>query len=111
MRERKVKSAIQLKVGDTHLTCSKCGQAKEMTEKNFHRNDNSPVGFVTVCKECKREYYRKNKEKKLSYQHEYIKRNIEFYREYNKLYSKDRNKAKEFTLAMFRKQKYMEKSL
>ena len=108
---KKVRSAIELMVGEKHLKCPHCGQVKELNEENFYRTSSSPIGFKTRCKECAREYYRKNKEKKLSYQHEYIKRNIEFYREYNKLYSKDRDKAKEFTLAMFRKQKYMEKSL
>lgn len=108
---RKVNSALQLKVGDNHLTCSKCGQVKELKEENFYKNDRSPVGFMTVCKECKKKYYRSNKEKKLIYQYKYFRENREYYKEYMKIYARDKNKAKSFTIEEYKKRKNLEKFL
>lgn len=108
---KKIRSATELLVGENKLTCSKCGQAKELTSENFYRTKTSPVGFQTVCKECRKEYYRENQERKKSYQKEYWRENLDYYRTYNKVYQEDKNKAKEIRIKNFKKRNIGEKFL
>lgn len=99
---RKVRSAVELKVGEKHLKCSRCGEVKELTSENFYRTTNGSLGFQSVCKQCRSEYYRENKDKKIEYQKNYWKQHIGFYREYSRLYMKDKSKAKELSIKDYR---------
>lgn len=108
---RKVRSAVELKVGENLLKCSRCEEVKELNTDNFYRTKHGAIGFQTVCKSCRSLYYRDNQEKKKEYQKDYWTKNRDFYLEYNRLYAKDKNKAKELSLATFRKQKNIKEKI
>lgn len=102
---RKVRSAVELKVGENLLKCSRCEEVKEMNDSNFYRTSHGSLGFQAVCKSCRGQYYKDNKEKRKEYQKNYWREHREYYLEYNKIYMKDKEKAKEFNLKIFKKQK------
>lgn len=88
--------------GGKFLVCSKCHMEKELTEENFYKCNNS-IGFKTVCKECKKEYYQQNKEAKQEYQLEYAEKNKDYYAEYRKHYDPKKGGAEGFNIKDFRK--------
>ena len=102
-KERRVRSAEELLTkGGTHLICSKCGVEKELIEENFYKSNNA-VGFKTVCKCCKANYYKENREAKIKYQKEYIKENRDCYTAYQQLYRISGGKVEGFNMKEFRK--------
>ena len=58
-------------------TCSTCGRELPATAEYFHRDSCNSTGFHCACKECRsnqgKEYYKRNKEKKLKQQKEWRK--------------------------------------
>lgn len=106
---KRIRSAMELLVGENKLTCSKCGQVKVLSEENFYRTKTSPVGFQTICKECKKNYYKENLERKKAYQRKYWNEHLEYYRTYNKVYREDKNKAREIKIKDFKKKSIREK--
>ena len=59
--------------------CNKCKEEKELNADNFPRRKSAKFGFDSICKECKREYdkkrYEENKEKLKSKSKEYYRKN------------------------------------
>lgn len=111
MVKRRVKNAEDLLTrGGTHLVCSSCHKEKELTEENFYKYNNS-IGFKTVCKECKREYYEKNKDAKREYQLEYAEKNKDYYHEYAKRYNPEKGGAEGFNMKDFKRGIIPEKSI
>lgn len=99
---KRVKRAEDLLTrGGKFLVCSKCHVEKELTEENFYKYNNS-IGFKTVCKECKKEYYQQNKEIKQEYQLQYAEKNKDYYREYMKRYNPEKGGAEGFNMKDFR---------
>lgn len=66
--------------------CNECGVIKELNL--FHKNAKSPDGFRTKCKSCvckKQSVYRKNNSEKVKlYIRDYIAKNKEYYKQYQK---------------------------
>lgn len=61
---------------ETHYkTCTKCGRTLPATEEYFYKHPSGKYGFGPICKECKKEYYRINKNKRVSYQQQYYENN------------------------------------
>lgn len=99
---KRVKRAEDLLTrGGKFLVCSKCHVEKELTEENFYKYNNS-IGFKTVCKECKKEYYQQNKEIKQEYQLEYAEKNKDYYEEYRKRYNPEKGGAEGFNMKDFK---------
>jgi len=66
-----------------------CRQCKQMLDQRFYyKDDRTANGLKGICKNCLRENYIANREKKIAYQKKYIKENhdrfIQYQREYNK---------------------------
>lgn len=40
----------------SHRRCTRCGQVKELSLENFHRNASNPLGFQSYCKSCRSSY-------------------------------------------------------
>ena len=89
--------------GGSHCVCSKCHMEKPLNEDNFHKSKGSPTGYKTVCKECKRQYYKENKEHRQKYQLEYARKNKAYYDEYRKHYDPEKGGAGDFNMREFRK--------
>ena len=66
--------------------CNECGVVKKLNL--FHKNAKSPDGFRTKCKSCvckKQSVYRKNNSEKVKlYIRDYIAKNKEYYKQYQK---------------------------
>lgn len=102
-RNRTVRHAEELlRKGGTHLVCSKCREEKELSEKNFYKDNNS-IGYKTVCKCCKAEYYKQNREQKIEYQKQYIKENKDYFRAYQQIYRITKGKVEGLNIKVFRK--------
>lgn len=43
--------------------CTKCGEVKELSSDNFHRNKSHKHGLTSACKVCMAEYQRLRREK------------------------------------------------
>lgn len=44
--------------------CNKCGEEKELNEKNFYKAQRNALGFHLQCKECAKKYQVANNKKK-----------------------------------------------
>jgi len=68
--------------------CSKCERFLPVTEEYFYKNNNGKDGFVSECKDCRKEYYKqwagKNKEHLQDYQKKYCEEHKESKSEYDK---------------------------
>jgi len=67
--------------------CSKCGKLKPLTA--FYKNKRNKDGLNSLCRECCKELYKKNKEKKLNYYRNYYKKHKEEKLNYAKNYKKN----------------------
>lgn len=74
--------------------CSKCKEIKSVSE--FFKDKRSKNGYQSHCKECLREYYKNNIDKRKLYWKEYCKNNTEKVKEYQKKYHREycKNNAK-----------------
>lgn len=61
--------------------CKDCGNIKPLTQ--FYKGAGMSDGFINSCKECKKEYTKKN-----------YKERFEFYQEYEKLRFRDKDRKK-----------------
>lgn len=72
-------------------TCTKCGESKPATSGFFHRNKNTPSGFVQVCKTCVadkgRASYASDPEKFKARSKLYHDKNTDRHKEYCRMYS------------------------
>lgn len=66
--------------------CAACGEVLPLSSDYFYKDKRSKTGYKTQCIECKREYYKMNKEYKISYQKKYIKDNYESFKRYQRWY-------------------------
>lgn len=83
--------------------CSKCEIEKPLTKEYYYEDKTKSEGFFTTCKECKKNYYQNNKEKRQEYQLEYAKNNKDYYKEYHKHYNKNKGTVKDrFNMKKFR---------
>lgn len=77
-------------VPEGYKRCSKCGEIKPATVEFFYRKVEKKCGLSCYCKVCgnaiRREKYESPEEKEKA--RKYHKDNIEYYREYNRLYGK-----------------------
>jgi len=71
-------------VGNNLKKCSKCKEIKEVEQ--FCKNKNSPDGYQSECKKCKKEYNKKVKERRILQQRQYKERNKERIILKNKIY-------------------------
>lgn len=77
--------------GIQHKQCTKCGEIKPL---EAYGNDRKGLfGKFAKCKSCVKNISKSNKSKKAKYDFEYRRKNIEKYKEYEKMRSiRDRNK-------------------
>jgi len=77
--------------------CTKCGEIKPATAEYFNRDRTKKDGIRTQCRECRREYYQKNKDRRLEYWREYYQKNkdrkLEYWREYWREYHREYRRA------------------
>lgn len=71
--------------------CNRCKELKSL--KEFSKNKSQTDGLRRSCKECDKEYYRKNKDR-------IIKRNYKYYRQY---YKDNREKCKQYWYNYYKK--------
>lgn len=75
--------------------CARCKEDKD--ENKFGKNSNKKDGLQNYCKECRKEYYKNNIEKKKAYDKEYYINNKDNKDEQNKKYFREnRNKINEW---------------
>ena len=74
--------------------CTKCGEWKPATAEFFNRDNTRTGGLHSMCKECRREYRQKNRDRKREYQ----QKNKDYYREYQReYYQKNKDRIREYT--------------
>ena len=69
--------------------CTKCKRILVANEMNFNKEKKGKYGLFSECKECRKKYYKNNKEHYKEYRKEYNKSNKEYRKEYNKRYYED----------------------
>jgi len=75
-------------------TCGKCKEEKPLSE--FNKNKNTKDGLCSDCRECKRQYYKENKEKIKRQGAKYYKENTEKIRQrHAKYYKENAEKCKQ----------------
>ena len=74
--------------------CKKC--KNELSVECFHKNKNSKDGLADWCKECTKQAYIKNREKRLKYQRDYKNANVERFKEQQKRYRKKSDYYKKY---------------
>ncbi len=65
--------------------CHNCNKEFPLTIDFFHKNKDMPNGFLKICKDCCKKYYKKNKKRFK----EYAKNNKEKIEKYQKIYRKE----------------------
>lgn len=98
---KKAEDSIIIRGGEKYLVCSKCNVPKKLIEENFYKQKVG-IGFKSICKECKKEYYKENREVKKAYQLEWVKKNKGYQSEYHKHYDKNIGGAENFSIDDFR---------
>lgn len=79
MARGKIKEVeLMIKDSKVYQRCTCCGEIK-LQQYNFYKdNTNGKAnGYKSVCIECKKNYYRENREYKKKYQLDYIRRKQE----------------------------------
>ena len=74
--------------------CKKC--KNELSVECFHKNKNSKDGLADWCKECTKQAYIKNREKRLKYQRDYKNADVERFKEQQKRYRKKSDYYKKY---------------
>ena len=96
-RERQKKS-IRVYDSDGNLIsleCCKCHKVKVVSEFSKHKNKKD--GVDTICKDCRKEYYKQNTDKIKEYNAEYYKQNADKIKEQNaEYYKQNADKKKEY---------------
>ena len=72
--------------------CNKCNKWLVANSFNFYKDKYKKIGLSSICKECKKEYNTKNKEKIREYNKSYRQENKEYFNEYYKNYNKEYRK-------------------
>lgn len=80
--------------------CIKCNIEKNINQ--FYKNKQYKSNRESVCKDCRKEYYWKNKDKILNKVHEYYNKNCEDIKEYKKKYRKNNSEI----IKVKRKERY-----
>jgi len=70
----------------TTKVCNQCKEVKPLTD--FYKHPKTRDGRFQRCKECKREYYQKNREEKIAYARKWHQQNKQHKLEYNKSWKK-----------------------